>query len=220
MSNWIISIAIWALGTGAFFLIAKKFSSKSNTEALGGKEEILKKIEECREKIEKQKQYLDSYISRSQFEGVAKKVEQARVGLENDKRKLREIEQKLETAQKDVEKKEAQQQDTRSAKEEHDTKLADLLTRFDEMSTDCVSLEQNLAQSLKNLDAIMAQLDLTEMQKAVLLDLSNTLQQASSNLRDLIFDYQTVNERLKGLTQQHADLEEEYTRLVEQQLGQ
>jgi hypothetical protein len=38
-------------------------------------------------------------------------------------------------------------------------------------------------------------------------------------LRDLIIDYQGLNERLDNLKGQHADLENEYTKLVEQQLG-
>ena len=33
-------------------------------------------------------------------------------------------------------------------------------------------------------------------------------------------EYSGVNERLLTLTQQHKDLEEEYTKLVEQQLGE
>ena len=91
---------------------------------------------------------------------------------------------------------------------------------YDSCASESVALEQRLAQSLKNLDSIIDQLQLTQAQKASLTDLSNAATSAGGRLRDLITEYETLNERLKTLTQQHQDLEEEYTKLVEQQLGE
>ena len=51
-------------------------------------------------------------------------------------------------------------------------------------------------------------------------DLNRALSDGGALLRDLITEYQSVNERLDMLRIQHEDLEEEYTKLVEQQLGE
>ncbi|RIL09567.1 MAG: hypothetical protein DCC75_06225 [Proteobacteria bacterium] len=73
---------------------------------------------------------------------------------------------------------------------------------------------------MKSLDTLTADLQLTPDQKGAFDDLSNGLTAASARLRDLLTEYNTLNERLVNLQQQHLDLEEEYTRLVEQQLGE
>jgi predicted nuclease with TOPRIM domain len=61
---------------------------------------------------------------------------------------------------------------------------------------------------------------MTQSQREMFLGLQSTVEEAGARLRDLLMEYQTVNERLNMLRQQHSDLEEEYTRLVEQQLGE
>ena len=81
------------------------------------------------------------------------------------------------------------------------------------------SLEQELAASLKELDALVVDVPMTPDQRTVFQELLNALTAAGSRLRDLITDYQAVQERLESLKLQHNDLEDEYTRLVEQQLG-
>ncbi|MCB0338546.1 MAG: hypothetical protein KDD53_03030, partial [Bdellovibrionales bacterium] len=75
------------------------------------------------------------------------------------------------------------------------------------------------AESLKELDAIMDELEMTQVQRDIMQSLSNALEASSARMRDLIFEYQQVNERLEQLKAQHLDLEDEYTKLVEQQLG-
>jgi uncharacterized coiled-coil protein SlyX len=60
---------------------------------------------------------------------------------------------------------------------------------------------------------------MTADQRALFQELSNALTAASAQLRDVIVDYQAVYERLDALRSQHADLEKEYTKLVDLQLG-
>ena len=66
----------------------------------------------------------------------------------------------------------------------------------------------------------MNEVQLTDAQKAVLQELSNTLTNSGSVLRDLLTEYESINERLNMLKLQLNDLEDEYTKLVEKQLGQ
>jgi chromosome segregation ATPase len=140
--------------------------------------------------------------------------------LENEKATLVTVEKKLASAQKEVEAKEFQQQEVKAAKEEDENKLAELLSNFKDLSSESIELEQKLAQSMKNLDKILSEINVTEDQRAVLNNLNDSLTSAGSLLRELITESEMVNERLKVLKEQHSDLEEEYTRLVEQQLGE
>ena len=73
---------------------------------------------------------------------------------------------------------------------------------------------------MKNLESILGEVTLTDDQKAELDKLNDALSSAGENMRTLITEYESVNERLKMLREQHEDLEEEYTKLVEQQLGE
>lgn len=157
--------------------------------------------------------------SKGQLTKAQKEVEEGRTALDTEKEALKGIEQKLDGAQQKVEEKEAYQQEIKSSKAEDETRLAEMLANYEDISNESVALEQKLAASLKNLDSIMESVGTTDEQKSVLQDLSNALTTAGSRLRDLIFEYQVVNERLRTLSTQHAELEEEYTKLVEQQLG-
>jgi predicted nucleic acid-binding Zn-ribbon protein len=64
-----------------------------------------------------------------------------------------------------------------------------------------------------------SEIKMTADQKVVFQELSNALTATSAQLRDVIIDYQNANERLTTLRERFADLEREYTKLVEQQLA-
>jgi len=157
--------------------------------------------------------------SKAQLDNLASQASGFAADLEKQRRLLKEIEDKLDKSQKDVEGKESLQQETKSSKEDDELKLQQLLAGFQDVSSESMTLEQQLAESLTNLDALMGEVSLTDEQRAILTDLSTSLTNAGGRLRDLITDYRAVNERLQALQQQHNDLEDEYTKLVEQQLG-
>lgn len=157
--------------------------------------------------------------SKAQLESVIRETQDLVAGLDSQQKLLKDVELKLDVAQKDVEIKEQTQQESKSSKEEDEIKLQELLASFGDISSESIALEQQLAQSMRNLDTLINEVPMTDDQKAMLTELSEVLVASGSRLRDLITDYQAVNERLEGLKQQHTDLEDEYTKLVEQQLG-
>lgn len=162
---------------------------------------------------------LDFYASKLQLENLSRKAEEALATLESQRALLKNIEGKLSSAQKNIEEKEAQHQEMKASNAADDTKLQELLQKHAQLASDAVALEQQLATSLKDLDSIIASAPLTDDQKNVLQYLSETLGNAGNRLRDLILEYNTVHERLQTLQTQLGDLENEYTRLIEQQLG-
>ena len=80
-------------------------------------------------------------------------------------------------------------------------------------------MSRKLALSLKNLEELLAGTDLTPQERDIVSEFNESLVSAGARLRDLMTEYQVVKERLEGLQGQFKDLEDEYTRLVEQQLG-
>lgn len=172
------------------------------------------------EKIIELFRYKDSYYSKSQFEEISNRLTKIKTDIDKEKSTLREIEGKLDSAQQTVEGKEAHQQELKSSKEEDEIKLEEILSDYQDLSSKSISLEQQLAQSMKNMEAILSEVMLTADQRAVLDDMNETLSKAGENMRNLITELEGVNNRLLMLKEQHEDLEEEYTKLVEQQLGE
>ena len=205
-----------ALVVGA--LLYLRYSTTSS--ASGKQEEYATKIEELQSKLKDLMRYVDSYLSRTQYQSLMEMLNQTKAELDQEKNTLREIESKLDTAQKMVEEKEGIQQDLKSAKEEDELKLQKVMEAYTTLSQDCILLEQKLAASLKELDKMLGELELTPDQRSLLEDLSKAITTAGGIFRDLITEYAALNERLAMLQQQHQDLEDEYTKLVEQQLGE
>lgn len=211
-----IAIALGALIIFGAIFAAKKLSGGGSSEAI---QALTAEAQQLESEIRATMSRGVAFASKAQIDNVENQNREFTENLEKQKALLKEIEQKLETAQKDVETKEGIQQEMKSAKEEDEAKLIEITAKFNNVKSDSISLEQELSSSLKSLDAMMTEVPMTADQRAVFQELSNAITSASSRLRDLITDYQSVNERLDNLKLQHQDLEDEYTKLVEQQLG-
>jgi chromosome segregation ATPase len=211
-----IAVALGALIIFGAIFAAKKLSGGGSSEAI---QALTAEATQLEEEIRAMMSRGVAFASKAQIDSVENQNREFSENLEKQKALLKEIEQKLETAQKDVETKEGIQQEMKSAKEEDEAKLIEITAKFNNVKSDSISLEQELSSSLKSLDAMMTEVPMTADQRAVFQELSNAITSASSRLRDLITDYQSVNERLENLKLQHQDLEDEYTKLVEQQLG-
>lgn len=212
----IITAVSGALIAGTYIFMKTRLAGSASSEIAKMAEEVNQAAAELTDVLRGAEQY----ASKAQFDSVMGQIAEANVNLSKEKDTLKLTENKLDTAQKDVEAKETHHQEMKAAKDEDEARLAELLASYEDISSESISLEQKLASSMKNLDKIMEQLTLTDEQRAALTDLSNSLTSAGSRLRDLLLEYSGVRERLQNLNQQHNDLEEEYTRLVEQQLGE
>jgi chromosome segregation ATPase len=186
----------------------------------GSTGELQQEITSLNKKLAVLQTAVNSYGSKEQFEQISSQKESAQADLAKYKNELIEAEKKLQKAQKDIELKENEQQDLKLNKTVDENKLQELMASFADMSSESEALEKKIAQSMDNLDNLKTELKLTQEQAEMLERLANALSTAGSLLRDLIGEQQGVSERLNMLESQHNDLEEEYTRLVEQQLGE
>lgn len=219
----ILAVFTLLLAGGCSFGIYKAYGILAARSALSmgqKRDELVAQIESSTTELTELLKYKDSYASKGQYSTLAGRLEGLKTDLENEKKGLQELEGRLDEAQTNVEGKEAHQQELKSSKEEDEVKLEELLTRYGDISSESISLEQKLAESMKNLDNIAEELTLTDDQKELFDELGNALSGSGENLRNLIMEYETVNERLSLLREQHEDLEDEYTKLVEQQLGE
>ncbi len=201
---------------GGLFALKKQITSSVGAE----RESLVAEIPKTLAEVEELLSNAGRFASKPQLEFVISQIQATQADLTKEKNSLKEIENRLDVAQKNVEQKEAAQQELKTAREEEEAQLQELLTKFEDISTESVSLEQKLAASMKNLDQLLEEVELTPDQRGAFQDLQNALTNAGAQLRDLLMEYTTVKERLQVLQQQHKDLEEEYTRLVEQQLGE
>jgi chromosome segregation ATPase len=212
----IVALVSCGLIFGSLFFLKKQITSSVGAE----KEALISQIPGLLKELEGLLAKSENYASRPQFEALTKMAETTQAELTKEKNSLKETETRLDRAQQSVEEKESVQQELKTSREEDDQKLQELLERYNDVSTESIELEQHLAASMKNLDSLLGEADLTPDQTAFFQELSNAMTNASSRLRDLLLEHNTVRDRLELLRQQHKDLEEEYTRLVEQQLGE
>src|SRR5262249_40268124 len=143
-----ISVAIIVAGFfGIKMVLAGPLGKERDTQ--------LKAIEEIDAKLNDITQYAESYGRTNLLTLINEKIGGLASTLEQEKGELKTLETKLESAQKGVEEKEAHQQATKSSTDENQTKLDQLLASYADLSSESTGLEQRLAASLKNLDALM-----------------------------------------------------------------
>jgi len=214
-----VSIAALIISTaityGILFFILRRLKVGTSAE----RDTLIAEIQSLDADIRAQLEVGEFLATKLQLENLNRQLQEFQEAFSQERRSLERIESKLEVAQREVETKESQQQEIKSAKYENEAVLANLLANYAEVSNESILLEQNLASSLKHLDAILNELELSQEARALLEALSEALSEAGSRLRDLITEYDGVKKRLDLMQQQHHDLEEEYTKLVEQQLG-
>jgi len=212
----VISTVLSLLAVAASVVASKKFAGAAGKDQIDALREEAAQLESA---LSGSMAGAEGRFSKTQLAQLIQQTEEFVQALDSQKQVIKDLESKLEQAQKEVESKEGEQQEMKSSKEEDEKRLVELTAAYETFSSQSVALEHQLAASLKNLDTMIVEVPMTPDQKAVFQELSNTMTSASSRLRDLFVDYQAVHERLEGLKSQHADLEEEYTKLVEQQLS-
>ena len=146
----IISIIIGLISAGIIvalgLLIKKKLAGGQVTQI----DALILEVSEFDQKIEKLQNQSKDLISKNQKLSAEEQLNSAKVALAAEKSNLNAIEKKLDQAQKLVEGKEAIQQELKSGKAEDEQKMAELLAGYEDISAQSVSLEQQLAASMKN----------------------------------------------------------------------
>lgn len=219
MTIWIAALIGIGISAGIIFIgliFIRRLSTGGSSEE---KALLVSKIEHLNSAIQESLRLTEGHYSSGQLDSVISQLRDIQLSLEAQKKSLKEVENKLEEAQKIIEEKEGYHQSLKSSRAEDEEKMMGLLARFDDISAESISLEQRLAVSMKNLDQMMGELQLSEDQIVMFQEIQNALTEGSSQLRELFIEYDGIKKRIDTLNSQLEDLEGEYTKLVEQQLG-
>jgi chromosome segregation ATPase len=161
----------------------------------------------------------NSIVSVGEISFVEKKIAEVQQALDKERETLAKIESTLGEAQREVELKETEQQELKISKESDGQRLETLRAQAKEIESESLMLEQNLQDSLKDLARMIEELEENSQLRLTLEELSRNVESAANLLRKLHVEYKNVTQRLDLICHQQSDLEEEYTRLVEEQLN-
>jgi chromosome segregation ATPase len=159
------------------------------------------------------------YVSRAQFEYASESLAKLESAVEASRSELKAIEADLEVLQSEVEGREIKIQSLKGSKEEEAKLLQQIGQEFQLLNSEAEDLRSNLTNSLEDIKKLESELTLTQAQIEQLVEFQNIVTNTVSRLKELSVEGQEVERRLKVLSQQYRSLEEEYTKLVEQQFA-
>lgn len=195
--------------------LGRHFSGEESDEQITGIREQARALEN---KIVETLSSETTLASKRQLTGIRNLCKEFTENLTSQRGTREGLEQKLNTCQADVLARESSHQEAKTAKQEDEVALQSIMSSYNDISSESLSLEQRLAESLRTIDKMSSEIALTEDQRAILETLAGALTNASTQLRDVIVAHQGVYERLEALRAQYKDLEAEYINLVELQL--
>jgi hypothetical protein len=160
----------------------------------------------------------NTWASKKQLSAVKNLCREFKQNLTSQRESRESMEQRLSASHADVLARESAHQEVKTAKQDDEVALQAIVSNYNDISSESLSLEQRLAESLRTIDKMSSEVALSEDQRAILETLAGALTNASTQLRDVIVAHQGVYERLEALRSQYKDLEAEYIKLVELQL--
>ena len=217
--NIVLAVIIGILSGAAALAVAFFIKRKANYGIGQERKELkitLAGIDQDLQSLTKESEKL---ISRKQLEGIRKRRLALSQEMDTARNLAVELEGKMRAAQKSIKEREAAQSRLKAVEVGEENKIAEIITTYEALNGESIDLERKLAESMKQLDSLEGEAQLTEKQKEALTKLSEVLSSAGERMRELITEYDTINKRILELQQQYLDLEDEFKRLVEQQLS-
>lgn len=214
--SFIILLALSAATILGFIFLIK---SKANSGIGQERKELKQTLAQLDEDLNVLGKQSGQLISKKQLEGIREKRSKLAEQVTEARALLIDLEAKLKATQDSVKDKEEKQQALKAAKIEEENKLADVVASYEVLSGESVKLEKNLAESMKQLDSLESEVQMTDKQKDALHKLSSVLSGAGERMRELITEYEAIHQKVIELQKQYIDLEDEYKRLVEQQIS-
>ena len=161
----------------------------------------------------------EQLISKQQLESIRNRRQELVTQMTEAKSLLKELDSKLKSSQQAVKQSEVEQAKLKAVKVGDENKIAEIITTYESLNGASIALEKKLAESMHQLDTLESEVQMTEKQRESLKKISSALSGAGERMRELITEYDTINKKLIELQQNYLDLEDEYKRLVEQQLS-
>jgi alpha-ketoglutarate-dependent taurine dioxygenase len=192
----IFSVILAVAAAAGALMLSKKISKGASDEAIA---ELRSEAEALEGQMITLLSDINQQASKGQIQTLVVQTERFISALKEQQQKLHDAEARLTKAQQDVISRELSQQEIKTVRQEDERQLVEVMSNYQDFSSQSVALEHKLAQTLRSLDAMIAENPLNADQRALFQELTNALTNASAQLRDVIVDYQAVYERLDAL---------------------
>jgi len=156
--------------------------------------------------------------SASELESLDIKKETTLATLRDSENKLKALENALTKKQEEVNSAETSHNDLKRAKEASEILADEIVAKKSILEAEYQALEEELSQSLNQLEVLSSELNLTPQQQAGITKIENSLANSQKQLKILVHMYQQGSTRFTTLQDQYKDLEKEFTKLVEKEL--
>jgi chromosome segregation ATPase len=215
--TWIVAFLVILVVLGALGFITYKQLSGDSSTVLREQKSLESNLLEVHQKT------IDSiidpkeFVSRAQYEFVMEGFTKITEAVKIERESLHKIEEDLETIRAEVESREVKIQELKGAKEEEAKLLLQISQEFDLLNQEAENLQSSLKESFDAIKKMETDVELTKEQTQQVQEFQQVVSNAVDRLQELTVEGQEVERRLKVLSQQYSNLEEEYTKLVEQQ---
>jgi chromosome segregation ATPase len=217
--TWLITFLLGILGSASVIFFTHKSIKNIVAKRSQSEDSLSLNTQNIINKLLSEINHIDKLASVKQKLSLEQTITALNNSIITEQNELIRIEQLLSTRQHEVEDREIKIQSVKTANEEEIEALKNLSENLENLTNESAELEESLEGSLNDLNRLGSEIEMTREQRAKLDDYSSTLEQARKNLQELAYEAQESERRLKLLSQQFNSLEQEYSKLIEQQFA-
>ena len=207
------------LFAGGIFVLDRIFKAKKGASV--GKDVAVfeEQVGSLTSAIEKSLSYVEEMQPLENAKDLESQIEGLERELAGEREKLAKLDKQVEALQSSVEAEEAQHGELKRGKDEATALANEIRSRQDEMGLEYNRLENELEQSLAQLSALSGEISLNPEQKSALKKITTAMEKSREQLTVLVDLHTQARNRFLSLETQYAELEREFTKLVEKELS-
>ncbi len=220
MVSIILSFIITGLVVTGLLFLALQFFSSSITKSVGkDREQISEEIRLLDVAIKTAVAELTEMLPLDDLKAVEAQILEKQKELEIENTKLKKLEGDLGVSQGKVDAQEGKHNDLKKGKEDAQQAAVEMKSLYESVLAETKQLESQLNIAKTELEAIEAQPGLTADQKSAIRGIDASLKKLQQQLKDMNEVYEQASQRFFNLHTQHSELEKEYRKLVDKELG-
>lgn len=205
---------------GSLLAVSKVIQKKSSTSGSGPElKATCLEIEALDKSLEEAFAYSSQLSPLSMYTELVQRKEAFEENLQNEKNKIEVLENKLKEIQAKVTKEETSHSNLKKGREEAIDLANDIKERKAQLEADQKRLNDELLNSMNQLNVLSGELNLTPEQEVGFNKIKNALKNSQDQLVSLSQTYKQASGRFSTLHGQYSDLEKEFTKLLEKDLA-
>ena len=214
-----------SLGLGALLFLALTVASKmiANKASVTGSSAEVKlidsSIDALNKNIEAALSYANNLVPLSNYTELVKKSEEFENNLATERSKLELLDAKLAEIQKKVTIEEQNHSSLKKGREDAIDLATSIREKKSQLEAEQKRLNEELTNSRNQLDVLSNEMNLTPEQEIGLNQIKAALKNSQEQLGSLSQTYKQSSTRFATLHGQYSDLEKEFTKLIEKDLG-